>query len=273
MDLEGTVAVVTGAAAGIGRATALALAHAGADVVVADIDAAGAKRTAEEIEAIGRRALPLVVDVTKRDQVEGLVERAVGWQGRCDLFMSNVGVGCVGAPHEYTPEQWQYLIDVNLWSCIWPLRLVIPHMLERNTGYLVFVTSGAGFEGTAERAPYNVAKFAIVGLAESCARALKGSGANVLLVVPGAIATEGWRRTVVAGGKSDDEIDRVRAEHRAHSTDWPRPEVMADAIVAGIRDDRYCVVQHNPYEPDWLESRLAHKGRDPDSFVLGDDAG
>jgi NAD(P)-dependent dehydrogenase (short-subunit alcohol dehydrogenase family) len=271
MELTDTVAVVTGAASGIGRATAVALARAGSDVVVADINDEGAAATAGEIEQTGRRALAVHTDAGKREDVEALVERSIAWQGHCDVFVSNVGVGCIGLPHEFTAEEWEYMLDVNLWSAIWPLRLIVPHMLQRGSGHLAFVSSGAGFEGYADRAPYNVAKFGIVGLAESVARALKDTGVNVTLVVPGAIATEGWKIFVIAGAdrKGEREVERIRAEQREHSSEWPKPEVMADAIVDGILHDRYCVVQHNPYEPDWLANVLERKGRDPDGFVRG----
>lgn len=269
MDLDGSVAVVTGAAAGIGRATALAFARAGSDVVLADLDLEGAEGAAAGVEAAGRRALILRTDVTRRDEIDALVDRAIGWQGRCDVFMSNVGVGCVGAPHEFSPDEWAYLLDVNLLSCIWPLRAVIPHMTGRGRGTLVFVASGAGYEGQADRAPYNVAKFGIVGLAESCARALIGSGVGVTLAVPGAIASDGWRRLLVAGDRDPAEVARVRAEQRDATASWPAPETMAAAIVDGVRADRFLVLQHNPYEPGWFEDLLVRKARDPEGFISG----
>lgn len=271
MELEGTVGVVTGAAAGIGRATAVALARAGSDVVVADINEEGAAATATEIEASGRRSLVVRTDVAKRDEVDALVARSIAWRGHCDVFVSNVGVGCIGLPHEFSADEWEYLLGVNLWSAIWPLRQIIPHMLDRDRGHLVFVTSGAGIEGYADRAPYNVAKFGIVGLAESVARATKDTGVNVTLVVPGAVTSEGWKIYLIADAarKGPDEIERLRAEQRKFSSAWPKPETMADAIVDGIRNDRYCVIQHNPYEPEWFANIHERKGRDPDGFVLG----
>jgi NAD(P)-dependent dehydrogenase (short-subunit alcohol dehydrogenase family) len=177
----------------------------------------------------------------------------------------------VGAPEEFTVEEWEQMLAVNLWSAIWPLRRVIPHMRELGRGRLVFVSSGAGFEGTADRAPYNVAKFGIVGLAEAVARSLIGTDVGVTLVVPGAVATQGWKLLMVAGAKdrAPEEIERIRTEHQGHSTSWPGPESMAEAIVAGIVEERYCVVQHNPFEPEWFAEVNARKGRDPEGFVLG----
>src|SRR5437879_9609017 len=97
MEFEGGVSVVTGAASGIGRATAIALAREGADVVVSDVNADGVKETAQQIEDVGRRALVIEADVGRREEVERMVEQAIAWQGRCDLFLSNAGIGCRGA--------------------------------------------------------------------------------------------------------------------------------------------------------------------------------
>jgi NAD(P)-dependent dehydrogenase (short-subunit alcohol dehydrogenase family) len=265
-ELSEAVSVVTGAASGIGKATALALAREGSDVICADIDAPGVDATTQEIHALGRRSVAMHIDVALRGDVQKLVEHAIAWQGRCDIFISNVGVGCVGAPHEYTMDEWEYLLDVNLFSAIWPLRELIPHMLERGSGRLVFVSSGAGIEGQPDRAPYNVAKFGIVGLTESLARYLKGTGVGVSLVLPGAVSTNSWKRTVIAGS---DDAESKRNELRDVAANWPRPEVMADAIVDGVKCDRYCILQHNPSQPDWYEDIHTRKGRDPDAFVLG----
>jgi NAD(P)-dependent dehydrogenase (short-subunit alcohol dehydrogenase family) len=271
VEIEGAVAVVTGAASGIGKATAVGLARAGADVVVSDIDEAGGSATAREIEDLGSRAVFVRTDITSRGDVQALVDRSIAWQGHCDIFMSNVGVGCVGPPQDFTHDEWDYLLAVNLWSCIWPIRTIVPHMVDRGSGRLVFVSSGAGIEGQADRAPYNVAKFGIVGLAESLARYLKDKGVGVTLVIPGAVATDGWKLYRIAGAESlgDAEVSRMRDEQREHSKDWPRPETMAEAIVDGVRNDRYAVIQHNPWQEDWFEDVFVRKGRDPDAFVLG----
>jgi NAD(P)-dependent dehydrogenase (short-subunit alcohol dehydrogenase family) len=109
MELEGAVTVVTGAASGIGRATAIALARARSDVIVADIDTAGADAVAGEVEGTGRRALAIYADVAEREDVGALVERAISWQGHCDVFLSNAGVGCMGAPEDFTPGDREYM--------------------------------------------------------------------------------------------------------------------------------------------------------------------
>ncbi len=256
-ELSGAVSVVTGGASGIGRATATALAREGSAVVVADIDIEGARAVADAIDG-----LAFEVDVSDREQVEELVRRSIEWKGHCDVFVSNAGIGCHGGPHEFTHDEWAKIIDTNLSSCIWPLRTLLPHMLGRGSGHLAFVSSGAGFEGFPDRAPYCVTKFGIVGLAESVARYLIGSGVHVTLVVPGAIASDGWKRSVVAQGN-----EHLHEQLREASGNWPAPETFAPQIVEAIAENRYFVAQYNPYEPDWLRNVLERKGRDPEGFI------
>lgn len=267
MQIEDAVAVVTGGANGIGRATAIALAEADADVVVSDIDAAGAEAVAAEVEAIGRKALAVRADVSRREEVERLVAASIAWQGRVDLFVSNAGVGCLGDAQSFTAEEWESLIALNLMASVWAVRVLVPHMLERNAGHLAFVTSGAGYEAFPDRAPYNVAKFGLVGLAESLAKQLNGTGVNVSLIVPGAVGTEGWRRTVIAG--DPDDVDARRAAFGEMMRLWPSPESIAAVIVDGIREDRFHILQPYDVEPDWFVDVFRRKAADPDGFVLG----
>ena len=271
MEFEGGVCVVTGTASGIGRATAVALARQGSDVVVCDVNGPGAEECAREIEQIGRRALAIEADVGRREHVEDMVERAVAWQGRCDLFLSNAGIGCRGAAHEFSVADWEEVLAIDLWASIWAIRLLVPHMLERGSGRLAFVSSGAGLEGYSQFAPYNVAKFGLIGLAESLARELKGTGVGVSIIVPGAVSTGGWRVYRFAGNEnmSADEVAELRAKIRDEGASWPSPESMADAIVDGLRHDRVYILQKHPAMDDWYGDLMRRRANDPDGFVLG----
>jgi len=272
MELSGVVSLVTGAASGIGRATALALARDGADVVVCDVDGPAAEACGREIEAASRRALVIEADVGRRADVEGMVERAIAWQGRCDLFVSNAGIGCRGPAHEFSVADWEDVLAIDLWASIWAVRLLVPHMLERGTGRLAFVASGAGLEGFDGFAPYNVAKFGLVGLAESLARQLKGTRVGVSIIVPGAVATGGWKIYRFAGNErmSDEEIERRRSAVRDEGKGWPSPESMAAAIVDGLRSDRVYILQKHPTMDDWYGYLMRRRADDPDGFVLGE---
>ena len=259
---------MTGGASGIGRATAVAFAREGTDVVVADILDDLGRETVSLVEAEGSQGLYLHVDVGVREEVESLVERAIGWQGRCDVFMSNAAIACSGPPEAYSVEDWERVLDVNLWASIWAQRLLVPHMLERGSGHLVFVSSGQGFELQPQSAPYGVSKSALIGLAAALAKRLKGTGVKVSVVVPGAVGGDRqmWRTMRIAAG-SDEE--RIRAESREMSRVWPSPESMAATIVDGIEAGRFFIWQigAGPHE-NWERNMLADLARDPDAFVL-----
>jgi NAD(P)-dependent dehydrogenase (short-subunit alcohol dehydrogenase family) len=262
MQIGGSVAVVTGGASGIGHATALALAAAGADVVVADIDASGAQAVAEQVGG-----LAIDADLSQREEVERVVRESIAWKGRVDLFVSNAGIGCEGNAQDFTVDQWESLIALDLMASVWAMRLFVPHMLERGAGHLAFVASGAGYEAFADRAPYNVAKFGLVALAEALARQLKGSGVGVSVIVPGAVSTGGWRSYVFAGEAEPSAAQREAL--REHVRYWPSAESMAAVIVEGIRKDRFHIVQPYDAEPTWFTDIFRRRAEDPDAFVLG----
>ena len=132
-DFDGSVASVTGAASGIGSACALAFAREGSDVVVSDINEAGAAEVAAEIEALGRKALVVRTDVSKSDEVEALVAGVDRLAGPLRPVHSNAGIGLGGAPHMIPLEEWDSILAINLHSHIWAIRVLLPHMLERGT--------------------------------------------------------------------------------------------------------------------------------------------
>lgn len=259
------VAVVTGAASGIGRSSAIAFARAGADVVVADIDGTGAREVAEEIEGLGRRALAVAADVGNREELEGLVDRSIGWQGRCDLFFSNAGVGVAGPPHLIPLEDWEWIVDVNLWSHVWAVRRVLPHMLERRSGYLVHTASASGLLGNPVTSPYVVTKFGVVGLAESLAIYCRGKGIGVSVVCPMIVSTNiaiRSRATFQDDLSIEEEAERrSRAAARLRDAGIP-PERVAEEIVAAVEAGRLYVLPH----PELLD-HVKGKWRDPDAWV------
>jgi 3-oxoacyl-[acyl-carrier protein] reductase len=217
IDLSGRVALVTGGSRGLGRADALTLARAGADVVVADLlveselseetDRYGALATAarqqglvhteetvREIEALGRRAFAVRCDVTDRAQVDAAVERTVAELGSVDILVNNAGTLDHAAQfHEQAPELWERDLRVNLTGAFNCAQAVWPHMKERAWGRIVNMSSVAGTLGGFGQASYSTTKAGLLGLTKTLAMEGGRHGITCNAIVPGVIGTEAFR--------------------------------------------------------------------------------
>src|SRR5436853_2632408 len=216
IDLSGRVALVTGASRGLGRADALALARAGADVVVADLlveselsegtDRYGAvatvarqqglvhtEETVEEIRGLGRRALALRCDVTNRAEVDAAVARAVAELGSVDILVNNAGtLDHVGQFHDQSPELWERDLRVNLTGAFNCSQAVWRHMKERKWGRIVNMASVAGTLGGFGQASYSTTKAGLLGLTKTLAMEGGRHGITANAIVPGIIGTEAF---------------------------------------------------------------------------------
>jgi NAD(P)-dependent dehydrogenase (short-subunit alcohol dehydrogenase family) len=245
----------------------VAFARAGADVVVADVDADGAKAAVAEIEDLGREAIAVLTDVSRRDDVESLVDEAIDWQGHCDLFFSNAGVAVAGAPHQIPLKDWEWIVDVNVWSHVWAIRRVLPHMLERGSGHLVHTASASGLLGNPTTAPYVMTKFAVVGLAESLAIWCAGTGVGVSIVCPMGVATNIVRdaRASFPPELPPEEVERrVEKAREVLRRTGMAPARAAEDIVEGVRNGSLYVFTH----PE-LTGYVATKWRNPDGWLRG----
>ncbi|MDW4910926.1 SDR family oxidoreductase [Streptomyces sp. ADMS] len=189
-DFEGRGVVVTGAASGIGRTTALMFAHEGAKVLVADLDRAGAEEVVEEISAAGGAAVAVVGDLSDRQVVAEVVGRAVGDFGRVDVLVNNAGImDRMSALGETDDAEWERVIRINLTAPFLLTRAVLPHMLAAGRGSIVFTASEAGLRGSAAGAAYTASKHGIVGLVKNLAVMYRGQGIRANAVAPGPTAT------------------------------------------------------------------------------------
>jgi len=208
MRLEGKVAIVTGAASGIGRGIARCLAEEGADVVIADIDMAGANKVADEVRALGRKALSLEADVTQRQKAEQVVKSALDTFGKIDILVNNVGGGRavadvdeVALPEfpllmsDVTDEAWQDGFEVNLKSQILMCQYVVPHMRAQRSGKIINISSIAGKLGSGgAMTPYSAMKGAIITFTRALAREVGRDDINVNCICPGFVYTPSWQR-------------------------------------------------------------------------------
>ena len=213
-ELAGPVAIVTGAGRGIGRATALELARLGADIVVAELDKAGAERTAGEVKAAGRRALALATDVTRRADLDAMVARTLADLGRIDILVNNAGIYRAAATLEVTEEHWDAVLDINAKALFFACQAVLPAMIARKRGCIVNLASMAGKVGSRTNLPYNASKAAVVSITKSLALAHAEHGIRVNCVCPGFVETDMWNMVAREQGKllglSPEEFTRQR---------------------------------------------------------------
>jgi 3-oxoacyl-[acyl-carrier protein] reductase len=191
MKFEGKVALVTGAAHGIGEAIALKLAQEGADVVVADVDLEGAQQVAQEIEGLGRKAKAIQADVSQREAVQRLVSEAVSLFGKIDILVNNAGIIRRGTFVEHSPQDWEKVLSVNLGGTFNCAKEVVPLMIKQGGGKIINISSVVGKMGDIASAPsYGTSKGAINTFTKSLARELAPYGINVNAVAPHAIETD-----------------------------------------------------------------------------------
>ena len=156
MELQGQVAIVTGAGRGIGRATALELARLGADIVIAELDAGGADKTAALVKDLGRRAVVVPTDVTKRADLAAMVERTRAAFGRIDVLVNNAGIYRAAAALDVTEEHWDAIMTINAKAVFFATQAVLPVMIAQKSGSIISLASMAGKVGSRTNLPYNV---------------------------------------------------------------------------------------------------------------------
>jgi len=233
MELDGQVAIVTGAGRGIGRATALELGRMGADIVVAELDRANAELTADKVRALGRRALVCVTDVTSRKDLAAMVEATRAELGRIDILVNNAGIYRAAVPLDVTEEHWDAIMKVNAKAVFFATQAVLPTMIAQKRGAIVSLASMAGKVGSANNLPYNASKAAVISMTKSLALAHAADGIRVNCVCPGFVETDMWtsvsRELGALLGRSPEQFTAARRAQVPLGR-MERPEDVANVI-------------------------------------------
>jgi len=190
MRLEGKVALITGGARGIGQAIAMAFAAEGADIVVADVNMEIAQKTASEIEALGRKALALEMDVTNYEKVEEGVNKILDKFGKVDILVNNAGITKDNLLLRMSQMEWDAVINVNLKGTFNCIRAVSRQMVKQRSGRIISIASIIGLMGNPGQANYAASKAGIIALTKTVAKELASRNINANAVAPGFIQTE-----------------------------------------------------------------------------------
>ncbi len=254
--LGDALVVVTGAGSGIGRATALAFAERGAEVVCADINEPGATRTAQLIGLLGRTAHPFEVDVADASAMERFAKTVEHEYGVPDVVVNNAGIGVAGPFLDTSLEDWQRVIDVNLWGVIHGARLFGRMMADRGEGgHIVNVASAAAYTPSRTLPAYSTTKAAVLMFSECLRAELSRYGIGVSAICPGVINTQITRTTRFVGLSDEAQEARRRLAVRIYARRNYGPEHVADAIVRAVRRNTAVV----PVSPEAVLGRLGSR--------------
>jgi len=265
-----SVAVVTGAASGIGRALAMRLAQEGAALAIADLNEAGLEETAQAASRLGVKVSTHVVDVSDREQVNAFADDVVREHGKATLLINNAGVALHGNFEEVSLEDFRWLMDINFWGAVYGAKYFLPLLKREPRAHIVNLSSVFGLIAPAGQAAYSASKFAVRGFTESLRHELEGSNVGVSCVHPGGIRTPIAQRARLGGSTSASR--REESISRFEKLARTPPETAAAVILRGVeRREPRILIGIDAYQIDVLQrlrpasywKSLARKLKDP----------
>lgn len=254
-SFEGKVAVVTGAASGIGRATATRFAQEGMKVVLADIEDKALADTVTSLDNMGHEVLGVRTDVSSWDAIQNLAAETVKAFGAVNIVHNNAGVVVSGPVDELSLSDWEWVLGVDLWSVIYGVKAFLPLIRESGEGHIVNTASTAGLQASRGIGPYNVAKFGVVALTETLRLELQEEdNISASVLCPGAINTQ------IVNSKRNRDPESAK-DHQPSATEkrfeegagallaqqGKDPAEVADLVLDAIRKDEFWILTH----PEW----------------------
>jgi len=236
-ELQGKKVLITGAASGIGRETALAFARERSVVLLADIDATGLDDVARLIRGLGAQCAVYVTDVSNSEQVDGMARSIAAEFGGLDVLVNNAGVFIWADFMDTTLEDWRWIMGVNLWGPIFTIGAFLPGMIERRSGHIVNIASGGGLVTLPALAAYSTTKFAVVGLGEALQHEVRDKNVVVTTICPGSTKTPIIEHIRVRGLNREKLAKVIYPKSNRYPADKT-----ALIIVEAVKHDRRLVV-------------------------------
>ena len=227
-NLNNKNAIITGGGRGLGKATAIAFAKQGINIAITGRTESVLKETVSEIEALGVRATYAVFDVGNYEDVKTNIKHIISNLGGVDILVNNAGIAAIGSFNEMPVEQWSEIIQTNVMGMYYVTKEVLPHLIDKNEGDIINVSSTAGLNGNPNISAYCASKFAVIGMSESLMKEVRKNNIRVNTLTPSTIETD----MTVELGMLDKGSENVL-----------QPEDFADLIVAGLKLPRRAMLK------------------------------
>lgn len=220
-ELKNRKAIITGGSRGLGKATAIAFAKEGIDVAITGRNEEALKATVSELKAFGVNATFAAFDVSNYDEVKASISTLIDTLGTIDILVNNAGIAAFGSFIDMEVSQWSQIIQTNLMGMYYVTKEVLPHLIDKNEGDIINVSSTAGLNGNATVSAYSASKFAVIGMSQSLMKEVRKNNIRVCTLTPSTIASDLSVDLGIADRNSEDSV--------------LQPEDFAELIVSGLK--------------------------------------